>query len=469
MKNTFVKNILFFILFSVSSACGSLSDTSCTPLSESDRLQIQQFLFLADSCIEKEDYINAFELYLNGLMLSQEHECDSITSHIYLKLAKLYVRYFDFISANEYFKKSLDIFIKNKDTVQSVRVINEYIPSLCLEGRFEEAENLYNVINNYNSTDTLFNYYKIFNKAHLLYNKYPDNAVKYFKKAAMYAADNNMPPAYVCAALDGIIDDYLYSEKWDSAMNYLLYKEKYIKFQNRDYMLLKTYKIIADIYVKMNMMQNADNYNIMYNTLLDSVMRFMDYNKLKSNHFIYETKQNLFQLKEITAKVKLKDNRINKQRKITIILTTISLIIISFLIYFLYKRRRKKRNNTRNFILDEKSKTQLLENINKLMDDPNIFCNMNFNLEKLSKMVNSNTNYVSAVINNTYNYNFRTFLNNHRIKEAQKRLKDPVWKKYTINAIAESLGYKSPNTFITLFKKITGITPSAFQNKQDNN
>ena len=34
---------------------------------------------------------------------------------------------------------------------------------------------------------------------------------------------------------------------------------------------------------------------------------------------------------------------------------------------------------------------------------------------------------------------------------------------YTIKAIAESVGYKSPTNFISAFKNITGITPSVYQ------
>lgn len=36
---------------------------------------------------------------------------------------------------------------------------------------------------------------------------------------------------------------------------------------------------------------------------------------------------------------------------------------------------------------------------------------------------------------------------------------------YTLNAIAESVGFKSYTTFVELFRKIVGITPSMYRDK----
>lgn len=98
------------------------------------------------------------------------------------------------------------------------------------------------------------------------------------------------------------------------------------------------------------------------------------------------------------------------------------------------------------------------------MENPDEFCNCDFSLERLAFLVESNSRYVSQVINETYNKNFRTFINDYRIKEAQLRLMNITeYGNYTIQAIAESVGYKSHTNFIVIFKRITGMTPSIFQ------
>ena len=60
--------------------------------------------------------------------------------------------------------------------------------------------------------------------------------------------------------------------------------------------------------------------------------------------------------------------------------------------------------------------------------------------------------------------NFRAFLNKYRIKEAMRRLEDiDNYGNLTIKAIAESVGYKSQATFISVFTKETGLKPSLYQ------
>lgn len=106
----------------------------------------------------------------------------------------------------------------------------------------------------------------------------------------------------------------------------------------------------------------------------------------------------------------------------------------------------------------------LLQKINEVMENTDEFCDCDFGLERLAALIGSNSRYVSQIINDTYNKNFRTYVNEYRIKEAQLRLADnQKYGNYTIKAIAESVGYKSSTNFVPIFKKITGITPSLYQ------
>lgn len=123
----------------------------------------------------------------------------------------------------------------------------------------------------------------------------------------------------------------------------------------------------------------------------------------------------------------------------------------------------KQKTNNSNKLSDEQ-KRSIHNKILNAMEDTSLFCDSDFSLEKLASIIGSNSKYVSQIINETYNKNFRTFLNEYRIKEASIRLSDKEkYANYTIKAIGESLGYKSQANFIDSFKKITGITPSMFQ------
>lgn len=106
----------------------------------------------------------------------------------------------------------------------------------------------------------------------------------------------------------------------------------------------------------------------------------------------------------------------------------------------------------------------LLRRINRVLDDPAFIFNPDFSLNMLAKEVRSNTKYVSWVINDSYERNFKTLLNERRIREASKRLEDREhYGSLTIQAIASEVGYRSSTSFIHSFKKIVGMTPAVYQ------
>lgn len=114
--------------------------------------------------------------------------------------------------------------------------------------------------------------------------------------------------------------------------------------------------------------------------------------------------------------------------------------------------------------LDEDDKVVITERIFKFFEDSEEYLSTDFNLNKLADLVGSNYKNVSQVINENFKKNFNTLLNEYRIKEACRRMGDLArYGNYTIEAIGESVGFGSRSTFISTFKKITGLTPSEYQ------
>ena len=105
----------------------------------------------------------------------------------------------------------------------------------------------------------------------------------------------------------------------------------------------------------------------------------------------------------------------------------------------------------------------LLVSIAQVMERTETVCAPDFSLTMLAQLVGSNTKYVSWVINTKYGKNFKTFLNEYRIRTASQMLVDT--EKYgnlTIATIAERVGYKSPASFHLAFKKVYGMTPAVY-------
>ena len=114
--------------------------------------------------------------------------------------------------------------------------------------------------------------------------------------------------------------------------------------------------------------------------------------------------------------------------------------------------------------MPEEQRKAILACIMHTMEQTEDFCDSNFTIERLAEKAGTNTRYASQVINQVFGKNFRTLLNEYRIKEAMRRLMDDdTYGKLTIKAISESVGYKSQANFITVFTRITGIKPSMYQ------
>lgn len=117
-----------------------------------------------------------------------------------------------------------------------------------------------------------------------------------------------------------------------------------------------------------------------------------------------------------------------------------------------------------NSSLTEDDKDNLMQQILVVMETSDDIYAENFLLDQLAQLVEARPNHVSQVINEKYDGGFYAMLNEYRIKEACRRMNDKAgFANLTIEAIAQSVGFKSRSNFSRTFKSITGLTPSAYQ------
>ncbi len=91
------------------------------------------------------------------------------------------------------------------------------------------------------------------------------------------------------------------------------------------------------------------------------------------------------------------------------------------------------------------------------------FSKKHYTLNSLAKELNTNSAYLSKIINVYKHINFANYLNNLRVDFAvdQLTVNKPL-RSYTIKAIAEEVGFKNAQSFSSAFHKRTGIYPSYF-------
>ena len=81
-------------------------------------------------------------------------------------------------------------------------------------------------------------------------------------------------------------------------------------------------------------------------------------------------------------------------------------------------------------------------------------------LEKLCNAFNISTYYLSHAFKEVTGFNLIEYLNNVRIKEARRLLKETGMN---MTQIAEKVGYESTTHFGRVFKTITGLSPAKYR------
>lgn len=122
---------------------------------------------------------------------------------------------------------------------------------------------------------------------------------------------------------------------------------------------------------------------------------------------------------------------------------------------------QKKQDIKKNIILKETE--ELILNKLKRFENSKRFNNKDISLSVLAGQFDTNTKYLSEVINSHYNMNFNMYINRLRINYIVEKLKtDPNFMNYKISYLAENCGFSSHSSFATVFKSITGISPVKF-------
>jgi AraC-like DNA-binding protein len=118
-----------------------------------------------------------------------------------------------------------------------------------------------------------------------------------------------------------------------------------------------------------------------------------------------------------------------------------------------------------SFIIKHETINEILEKLIKL-EEKKYFLKQECTLHNVAKKLKTNTAYLSKIVNNELGKNFSTYINELRINYVIIELKNnSKLRSYSVNAIAEEVGYKGPESFTKYFKVATGISPTIYIKK----
>jgi len=120
-----------------------------------------------------------------------------------------------------------------------------------------------------------------------------------------------------------------------------------------------------------------------------------------------------------------------------------------------------------NSNLSDEQKEEITKSIINLFEIDKIYLDPECSISMLEERIGTNKTYISQVINERFENNFKTILKKYRIKEATILLSDPKNHHLSIEGISLIVGFKSKSVFNSAFKSIVGVTPSFFQKENE--
>ena len=109
---------------------------------------------------------------------------------------------------------------------------------------------------------------------------------------------------------------------------------------------------------------------------------------------------------------------------------------------------------------------ELAQQLKTVLANERPYLNDSLTLNNLAKMLPTTDKKLSALLNLHLNISFYDLINQHRVHAVKEKLSNPEFEHYSLLGIALDSGFKSKTSFNRVFKKETGLSPSAYKNQK---
>ncbi|MCS5489526.1 helix-turn-helix domain-containing protein [Algoriphagus limi] len=108
-------------------------------------------------------------------------------------------------------------------------------------------------------------------------------------------------------------------------------------------------------------------------------------------------------------------------------------------------------------------KIQLIEmNLERVIEAEKVFLQNGLTISELAQKADIPNYLLTIYLNQILGVSFSDFINEKRVEECCKKIKEGKLQQVTLEGLGISCGFNNRNSFIAAFKKYKGMTPSAF-------
>ena len=244
----------------------------------------------------------------------------------------------------------------------------------------------------------------------------------------------------------------------------LYYSYKFLNFNNTSPNTEKNkivvYNILANLYNDNSKIDSAFRYSKLALGMLETLNK----SKTEANktHFLYDF-DHIQKLND-----SILSNEMNKKNKLIISLLIFVFLFFILMYYLFYKEKKKtinvKQPQKKDYSINIEIEEMVLKELKKFELSKD-YLDSTFSIHQLAKNLNTNTSYLSSVINEKKGKTYRQYITELRINYLIKILTtNSKFRKYTIEALGEEIGYTNASSFSRSFKNFTGLTPTNYLN-----
>ena len=453
-------------------------------------------------CFQANKLTKALRFFVVGMNAAQQIGDDHNYNACLGNIGSVYGLCGDYGSSIYYLEKAFNLCVQQGDTALASRYASNIIVTYTNMNNADGADPYLKFLREHPmSTGAAGEFYYLMGKFRVFSTRgITDTTLHVANQMMKLTTDNQMGNYFTSVAYSALADAYKASNQFNKAIEaakracQMAHEDNLTNFEVDDLNQL------ANIYAAMGDNANEARYRKLHQQLADSVMNKND---------IFQAKNEMMQFQDQAySNYTHSLNSTIHTQAIVIAVILAALIALAALLYI--NRRLIKRLKESNQILYEKNEQwmradeqrqlvaheqaqqaaalpdtktsdeqqpaeapnekarELLDKIVAIMDDLDNVTNPDFSLDNLVKMVGSNTHYVSKAINQGLGMSFRAYLNQRRILEACKRLKDPAYANQSLQTLGSSVGFNSMSIFFTSFKKFVGMTPLTYQKLSHN-
>ncbi len=431
------------------------------------------------------DFRHAIKYFEEAFKLCDLSDNNVARATTYVNTGNLYMAWGKKEAALEYLEKALEL--SNSAGIEHFRQnVLSLIADIYLDfGQLDKAKKYYNGVLDYTAeSNDILNEGRAYNGLAKIYarNRQYTEAINDASKA-LELFKKIESPAYIANSHYFLAENFLAVSNLKETKAHL---DKAASIARKN-SLKEIEAQTALLYARYNNIANnglgSNKFYEKYISIKDSVFTKQNQELLARFQVEFDNLEKDYKLKEAENLNKLKEAELAQKKRQVAYISLISLLLLAGVFVFIVMYIRKQKANRLLFLknkelvekeskiqskrevvdIPESRQNEIIQKLNRKMRENSIHLQTDLTLHSLSKTLNTNSSYLSRIIQLNYNYNFSTFLNKHRIIEAQKMILDKKFAHYTIDAISHECGYKSKSTFNKAFKEITGLTPNEYK------